>query len=69
MSIYEKEPKREEKKLTPFFNSYDIRLIVFDLHGTLTNRTSIHPYHIEYRNQYLERLLGHSVPAEFSVNT
>ena len=69
MSIYEKVPTREEKKVSTFFNSSDIRLIVFDLHGTLTNRTSIHPYHIVYRNQYLERLLGHSVPEQFSVNT
>jgi FMN phosphatase YigB (HAD superfamily) len=69
MSIDEIGQTREEKKVSTFFNSSDIRLIVFDLHGTLTNRTSIHPYHIEYRNQYLERLLGHSVPEQFSVGT
>ena len=69
MSIDEIGQTIEEKKVSTFFNSSDIRLIVFDLHGTLTNRTSIHPYHIEYRNQYLERLLGHSVPEQFSVGT
>ncbi|MFT7612916.1 MAG: FMN phosphatase YigB (HAD superfamily) [Parvicellaceae bacterium] len=69
MSIYEIEPAREEKKVLTFFNSSDIRLIVFDLHGTLTTRTSIHPYHIEYRNQYLEKILGYSLPEHFSVGT
>jgi FMN phosphatase YigB (HAD superfamily) len=69
MSTFEIEPTREEKKVSTFFSSSDIRLIVFDLHGTLTNRTSIHPYHIEYRNKYLERLLGHPFPENFSAGT
>jgi len=67
MTNYEIELDREEKKkITTFFKSSDIKLVVFDLHGTLTNRTSLHPYHIEYRNQYIEKQIGLSFPKHFS---
>lgn len=69
MSFYKIEPTKENKKVSTFFNSSEIKMIVFDLHGTLTNRTSVHPYHIEYRNQYLERLLGHTLPEQHLVGT
>jgi len=51
------------------FNSRDIKLIVFDLHGTLTNRTSTHPYHIKYRNSYIEWMSGLKVPVDFDGGT
>jgi len=69
MSIHEIEPKREDNMVSTFFYSSDIRLIVFDLHGTLTNRTSIHPYHIYYRNRYIEEKLGTRFPEHFSGGT
>lgn len=69
MSICEMELSNGEKKVTTFFSSYDIRLIVFDLHGTLTVRTSIHPYHIAYRNRYIEEKLGTPFPEFLSVGT
>lgn len=52
-----------------FFNSLDIKLVIFDLHGTLTNRTSIHPYHIEYRNNYIEKKIKIKLPQGFNFGT
>jgi FMN phosphatase YigB (HAD superfamily) len=69
MTIHETKPTREDKMVSTFFSSSDIRLIVFDLHGTLTNRTSIHPYHIYYRNRYIEEKLGAHFPEHFSGGT
>lgn len=53
--------------VTSFLNSSNIKLIVFDLHGTLTNRASIHPYHVEYRNKYIERKNKQNGPNKFDL--
>lgn len=60
---------QSEEKVRSFLSSSNIKLIVFDLHGTLTNRTSIHPYHIEYRNKYIEKLLGYPIDENFIGGT
>lgn len=52
-----------------FLHSSDIKIIVFDLHGTITNRTSIHPYHIDYRNLYIEKKMGYAVPKNLLMST
>lgn len=69
MSGYGIQLDKEKKDVTVFFNSSIIKLIVFDLHGTLTNRTSVHPYHIDYRNKYIEHKLGRTLPKHFSGGT
>lgn len=69
MSDFTKHIDTKEGKLSTFFKSSDVRLIVFDLHGTITNRTSIHPYHINYRNRYIENSLGRPFPEDFSGGT
>lgn len=56
-------------QIQSFFNSTDIKLIVFDLHGSLTNRTSIHSYHIEYRNRYSKDKLGFILPDNIQLTT
>jgi FMN phosphatase YigB (HAD superfamily) len=53
--------------VTSFITSKSIKLIVFDLHGTLTNRASIHPYHVEYRNKYVERKNKQNGPNKFDL--
>jgi FMN phosphatase YigB (HAD superfamily) len=53
--------------ITSFLNSSNIKLIVFDLHGTLTNRASIHPYHVEYRNKYVEQKIKQNEPNKFDL--
>lgn len=69
MSIEEKNNLKKVNGITTFFNSLEIKLIVFDLHGTITNRTSVHPYHIAYRNQYIKSKLGLTVPDGFNGGT
>lgn len=59
----------EGEAMECYFNSKVIKLIVFDLHGTLTNRTSTHPYHIQYRNDYIEWMSGVKVPDNFDGGT
>lgn len=60
---------KKNKKVTTYLKSSNIRLVVFDLHGTLTNRTSVHPYHIEYRDKYIEKKLERPFPKDFSGGT
>ncbi len=55
--------------IQPFIQSSDIKLIVFDLHGSITNRTSIHPYHISYRNKYIEKETGATEPITIQLTT
>lgn len=52
-----------------YINSSKIKLIVFDLHGTLTGRTSIHPYHIDYRNRYIKKISNQPFPDQLKVGT
>lgn len=61
--------EKYKSSINTFFNSLDIKLIIFDLHGTLTNRTSVHPYHIEYRNNYIEKKLNIKLPSQFDFGT
>lgn len=56
-------------KVQSFIKSFDIKLIVFDLHGSITNRTSIHPYHINYRDNYIEKEIGITVPKNIQLTT
>ncbi|MBL6729790.1 MAG: HAD family hydrolase [Bacteroidia bacterium] len=58
-----------EGVIQTYFNSTEIEMIVFDLHGTITNRTSIHPYHIQYRNDYIKSKLGFTVDESFNGGT
>ena len=58
--------KIDSEKIQTYFNSSEIKMVVFDLHGTITNRTSVHPYHIEYRNAYIKSKLGITVDDSFS---
>lgn len=63
------EELEREGVIQTYFNSSQIKMIVFDLHGTITNRTSIHPYHIKYRNEYIKSKLGYTVDDSFKGGT
>ncbi len=55
---YDSNAIQAREGIRTFLRSTEVQLIIFDLHGTITNRTSIHPYHIKYRNKYIENKLG-----------
>ena len=61
MTTDKSKAKQPREGIRTFLKSTEVQLIIFDLHGTITNRTSIHPYHIEYRNKYIENKLGSPV--------
>ena len=41
-----------------YINDRTKKVVVFDLNGTLTNRVSDHPKHLEYRNAYIRKHSG-----------
>lgn len=45
------------------------KVLVFDLNGTITERVSDHPYHLAYRDAYIEKNLGRKLDVNLPKST